>query len=106
MLSFWQTSEQLNSAEALKGAGGELGKFFHMTLNGTFGSLIEIIIVLVCLLLLSLSLQVYIGTDNGVCRVSNQKDGEKESLGIGGLFSESKSIMERMIRETRILQFQ
>lgn len=55
LLSFWQTTEQLNSTEALKGAGGELGKLVHLGLNGVFGNLIEIIIVLV-LLVLSFSL--------------------------------------------------
>lgn len=88
LLSFWQTSEQLNSAEALKGAGGELGKFFHMTLNGTFGSLIEIIIVLV-LLVVAFSLITGTTLEQIMEFVESpiKKDGEKEGLGIGGLFS-------------------
>lgn len=51
LLSFWQTSDQLNSTEALRGAGGELGKMFHLALNSTFGNLLEIIIVLVFLII-------------------------------------------------------
>ncbi len=51
LLSFWQTAEQLNNSDALRGAGGELGKMFHLALNGTFGNLLEIIIVLVFLVI-------------------------------------------------------
>ncbi len=51
LLSFWQTADQLNSEEALRGAGGEIGKMFHLALNGMFGNLIEIIIVLILLII-------------------------------------------------------
>ncbi len=51
LLSFWQTAEQLNNDEALRGAGGEIGKMFHLALNSTFGNLLEIIIVLVFLII-------------------------------------------------------
>lgn len=55
LLSFWLIEEQLNSPEALRGAGGQLGKFLHLSLNNFFGGLIEIIIVLT-LLVISFSL--------------------------------------------------
>ncbi len=55
LLSFWQIEEQLNNADALKGAGGELGKLLHLSLNNVFGSFIEIAIVLI-LLIVSFSL--------------------------------------------------
>jgi S-DNA-T family DNA segregation ATPase FtsK/SpoIIIE len=51
LLSFWQTSDQLNDVDALRGAGGELGKTLHLALNGTFGNLLEIIIILVLLVI-------------------------------------------------------
>ena len=51
LLSFWQTTDQLNSEEALKGAGGIVGKTFHLALNGMFGNLLEIIIILILLVL-------------------------------------------------------
>jgi S-DNA-T family DNA segregation ATPase FtsK/SpoIIIE len=51
LLSFWQTADQLNNPDALRGAGGELGKVLHLALNGTFGNLLEIIIVLVFLVI-------------------------------------------------------
>jgi DNA segregation ATPase FtsK/SpoIIIE, S-DNA-T family len=51
LLSFWLIEEQLNSPEALKGAGGQLGKFLHLSLNNFFGGLIEIIIVLIILVI-------------------------------------------------------
>jgi S-DNA-T family DNA segregation ATPase FtsK/SpoIIIE len=49
LLSFWLIEEQLNNSEALKGAGGQLGKALHLSLNGFFGSFIEIILVLIIL---------------------------------------------------------
>jgi DNA segregation ATPase FtsK/SpoIIIE, S-DNA-T family len=55
LLSFWQIEEQLNDPEALKVAGGQLGRFLHLSLNNIFGSFIEIIIVLI-LLIISFSL--------------------------------------------------
>jgi DNA segregation ATPase FtsK/SpoIIIE, S-DNA-T family len=55
LLSFWLIEEQLNSPEALRGAGGQLGKLLHLSLNDFFGGLIEIIIVLI-LLIISFSL--------------------------------------------------
>lgn len=55
LLSFWLIEEQLNNSEALRGAGGQLGKFLHLSLNNFFGGLIEIIIVLI-LLVISFSL--------------------------------------------------
>ena len=55
LLSFWLIEEQLNSPEALRGAGGQLGKFLHLSLNNFFGGLIEIITVLI-LLIISFSL--------------------------------------------------
>jgi S-DNA-T family DNA segregation ATPase FtsK/SpoIIIE len=55
LLSFWQIEEQLNNPDALRGAGGELGKLFHLSLNNVFGSFIEIVIVLI-LLIISFSL--------------------------------------------------
>ena len=51
LLSFWQTSDQLTNTDSLKGAGGILGKTFHLALNGLFGNLIEIIIVLILLVI-------------------------------------------------------
>jgi len=55
LLSFWQIEEQLNNPEALKGAGGEVGKVLHLAINGYFGGFIEIIVVLI-LLIISFSL--------------------------------------------------
>jgi DNA segregation ATPase FtsK/SpoIIIE, S-DNA-T family len=55
LLSFWLIEEQLNNPEALRGAGGELGKVLHLSLNNIFGSFLEIIIVLI-LLVVSFSL--------------------------------------------------
>ena len=49
LLSFWLIEEQLNDTEALKGAGGQLGKALHLSLNGFVGSFIEIIIILIVL---------------------------------------------------------
>lgn len=49
LLSFWLIEEQLNDTEALKGAGGQLGKTLHLYLNGFVGSFIEIIIILIVL---------------------------------------------------------
>ncbi len=88
LLSFWQTSEQLNNSDALRGAGGEIGKFFHLTLNGTFGNLIEIIIVLV-LLVVAFSLITGTTLEQIMEFVESpmKKDGEKENFSIGGLFS-------------------
>jgi S-DNA-T family DNA segregation ATPase FtsK/SpoIIIE len=51
LLSFWLIEEQLNNSEALRGAGGQLGKFLHLSLNNFFGDLIEIIIVLILLII-------------------------------------------------------
>lgn len=50
LLSFWLIEEQLNNTEALRGAGGQLGKALHLALNGFFGSFIEIIIILIVLI--------------------------------------------------------
>ncbi len=88
LLSFWQTPEQLNSSEALRGAGGEIGKLFHLTLNGTFGNLIEIIIVLV-LLVVAFSLITGTTLEQIMEFVESpmKKDGEKEKFSLGGLFS-------------------
>ncbi len=55
LLSFWLIEEQLESNSALRGAGGQLGKVLHLSLNNFFGSFIEIIIVLI-LLIISFSL--------------------------------------------------
>lgn len=50
LLSFWLIEEQLNDTEALRGAGGQLGKALHLSLNGFVGSFIEIIIILIVLI--------------------------------------------------------
>lgn len=55
LLSFWLIEDQLSSPEALRAAGGELGKVLHLSLNNVFGSFIEIVIVLI-LLIISFSL--------------------------------------------------
>jgi S-DNA-T family DNA segregation ATPase FtsK/SpoIIIE len=55
LLSFWQIEEQLNNPDALRGAGGEIGKLLHLSFNNIFGSFIEITIVLL-LLIISFSL--------------------------------------------------
>jgi S-DNA-T family DNA segregation ATPase FtsK/SpoIIIE len=55
LLSFWLIEEQLGDRDALKAAGGELGKLFHLSLNNWFGSFIELILVLI-LLIISFSL--------------------------------------------------
>ncbi|NLB12114.1 DNA translocase FtsK [Candidatus Dojkabacteria bacterium] len=55
LLSFWLREEQLGDRDALKAAGGELGKLFHLSLNNWFGSFIELILVLI-LLIISFSL--------------------------------------------------
>lgn len=51
LLAFWQNAEQLNSKESLMSSSGEIGKYLHTTLNGTVGSLIEMILVLVILVI-------------------------------------------------------
>ena len=51
LLSFWQQPEQLNNDDILRGTGGEIGKLLHTSLNGTFGRVIEIIIVIVSLVI-------------------------------------------------------
>ena len=51
LLSFWLAPEQINNQESLKGAGGELGKVLHQSLNGVFGSFIEILIVILMLVI-------------------------------------------------------
>lgn len=51
LLSFWQIEEQLNNPEALKGAGGELGKLLHLSLNNVLGSFIEIVLILIVLVI-------------------------------------------------------
>ncbi|HOV29973.1 MAG TPA: DNA translocase FtsK 4TM domain-containing protein [Candidatus Dojkabacteria bacterium] len=51
LLSFWLAPEQINNHESLKGAGGELGKILHQSLNGVFGSFIEILIVILMLVI-------------------------------------------------------
>ncbi len=55
LLSFWLIEEQLGDTEALKAAGGQLGKILHLSLNNWFGSFIELILVLI-LLIISFSL--------------------------------------------------
>ena len=55
LLSFWLIEEQLQDPEALKVAGGQLGRLLHLSLNNWFGSFIELIIVLI-LLIVSFSL--------------------------------------------------
>lgn len=55
LLSFWQIEEQLNNPDALRGAGGQLGKVLHLSLNNVIGSFIEIVVVLI-LLVISFSL--------------------------------------------------
>ena len=47
LLTFWQVEEQLSNPDSLRGAGGELGKLLHLSLNNFVGDLIEIIIVLI-----------------------------------------------------------
>lgn len=49
LLSFWQIEEQLNNPDALRGAGGELGKVLHLALKNSVGSFIELIVVLIFL---------------------------------------------------------
>ncbi len=49
LLSFWQSPEQLNNDDILRGTGGEVGKLLHTSLNGVFGKVIEIIIVVIIL---------------------------------------------------------
>ena len=51
LLSFWQSPEQLNNDDILRGTGGEVGKLLHTSLNGVFGKVIEIIIVVIVLVI-------------------------------------------------------
>ncbi len=51
LLSFWQQPEQLANPDSLKGSGGEIGKFLHISLNGVFGAAIEILIIVIILIL-------------------------------------------------------
>ncbi len=51
LLSFWQNPEQYTNPDALRGAGGELGKLLHTSLNGVLGNLIEILVVIIFLIL-------------------------------------------------------
>lgn len=51
LLAFWQNQEQLSNPESLTTSSGEIGKYLHTTLNGVFGGLIEMIVVLVVLVI-------------------------------------------------------
>lgn len=51
LLSFWQSPQQLENIESLKGTGGELGKLLHTSINGVFGNFIEILILLLALII-------------------------------------------------------
>ncbi|HOV34404.1 MAG TPA: DNA translocase FtsK 4TM domain-containing protein [Candidatus Dojkabacteria bacterium] len=51
LLSFWLAPEQINNQDSLKGAGGEIGKILHQSLNGVFGNFIEILIVILMLVI-------------------------------------------------------
>lgn len=51
LLSFWQNPERYTNPDALRGAGGELGKLLHTSLNGVLGNLIEILVVIIFLIL-------------------------------------------------------
>jgi len=89
LLSFWQTAEQLNNSDALRGAGGELGKMLHLALNGTFGNFLEIAIVLV-LLIVAFSLITGTTMEQILEFVETpiKKDGEKEKkFSFANLFS-------------------
>ncbi len=92
LLSFWQIEEQLNDPEALKGAGGELGKLLHLSLNNVFGNFIEIIVVLI---LLIVSFSLITGTTLEQIRdflESSIPEGEKENTGFFDLRSFFKKI--------------
>jgi len=86
LLSFWQTAEQLNNSDALRGAGGELGKMMHLALNSTFGNLLEIIIVLV-FLVIAFSLITGTTLEQILEFVETpMKDGEKKKFSFSNLF--------------------
>jgi DNA segregation ATPase FtsK/SpoIIIE, S-DNA-T family len=97
LLSFWQIEEQLNDPEALKVAGGQLGKFLHLSLNNVFGSFIEIIIVLV---LLIISFSLITGTTLEQIRdflESSVPEGEKKeskSFDVKSFFKRFKSVKD------------
>ncbi|MHC1716561.1 MAG: DNA translocase FtsK 4TM domain-containing protein [Candidatus Dojkabacteria bacterium] len=100
LLSFWQIDEQLNSSEALRGSGGEIGKLFHLSVNGLFGSFIEIVVVLI---LLIISFSLITGTTLAQIRdflessIPEDKNGENKVSGLSSFlkkmgFGESDDI--------------
>ncbi len=92
LLSFWLIEEQLQDEEALKVAGGQIGKILHISLNGFVGSFIEIIIILI-ILMVSFSLitatplqQIFEFLENSV-----PEEKEKEGTGIKGFLKKLSS---------------
>ena len=90
LLSFWLIEEQLNDAEALKGAGGELGKILHLSLNGFVGSFIEIIIILI-VLVVSFSLITATPLQQIFEFLENSVPEEKEGAGLRGFLKKLSS---------------
>ena len=90
LLSFWLIEEQLNDAEALKGAGGELGKILHLSLNGFVGSFIEIIIILI-VLVVSFSLITATPLQQIFEFLENSVPEEKDGAGLRGFLKKLSS---------------
>jgi DNA segregation ATPase FtsK/SpoIIIE, S-DNA-T family len=92
LLSFWLIEEQLNSPEALRAAGGQLGKALHLPLNNFLGSFLEILIVLIFLVI---SFSLITGTTLEQIRdfLENSVPDEekKEGFTLGGLFKKFSS---------------
>jgi len=92
LLSFWLVEEQLNNPDSLRGAGGELGKALHLSLNNFVGGLIEIILVLI---LLVISFSLITGTTLEQIRdflEDSVPEGEqKEGFSLGSFFKKFSS---------------
>jgi len=94
LLSFWQIEEQLNNPDALRGAGGELGKILHLSMNNIVGNFIEIVIVLI---LLIISFSLITGTTLEQIRdflESSVPEEEKEGKGVFDIRSFFKKLSE------------
>lgn len=51
LLTFWIPRDSLEDTSVLQKAGGTLGKILHVTLNDTFGDILELIVLLIVLII-------------------------------------------------------
>lgn len=89
LLSFWLAPEQINNQDSLRGAGGELGKEMHLSLNSVFGNFIEILIVIIILVI---AFSLITGTtleqirDFVENKIPDQKDEQKKGFDLKDFF--------------------